>query len=516
LSEEIESSKPDHTITSCMDNTTRDTLRLANYSYVLFLPSIVIWLYLSITRSSILISRLVDKNIPLPDYAYILGYALWLFVGVPCLYRIHKHATHKDYVFQTFHNFIPLCLFLVILSACWLTFFNMIRMPRTMLLEFHFFGPFIILLHSNILRRHTAIPQPESAVRTEFRKIYSGPFLNLAIMVIALQLTTLSIEFTFRKVSGLEPIGDWTTYGRRDDFVLRPYLMFAEPDKNHGGDLNSQGFPGDALPAIKSKHELRVAVLGGSAVWSGRTETSIAAHLEKCLRARYPFEDVKVINWGRQSYISMQELILLQRNVLPLNFDVVIIYDGYNDIWVPMYAEPEVGMPYLFTNLKHRSQIDFINVKYMAYYLASKSSIVHCAVKPRLDERPKPSFDLAKCIEEYRRNLFQMALLAKGYGTRIVFCVQPYIGRKRLTVSEKRLVSPVFLKDMEPAYSSLVEAAKEVAESTNSLYFDTVNLFLESREDIFYDRVHISREEGNPAVAKYIADSLHRFSLIDP
>jgi hypothetical protein len=129
-------------------------------------------------------------------------------------------------------------------------------------------------------------------------------------------------------------------------------------------------------------------------------------------------------------------------------------------------------------------------------------------VKPHLEVKVKRSFDLGKCIEEYGRNLFHMALLAEGYGSKVLFCVQPYIGRKERTQAEEKLTHPEFLQHMEPAYAGLVEAARDVATKTGSVYVDTVNLFRENDEEIFYDRVHIEPKRGNALMARHLADSL--------
>jgi hypothetical protein len=351
-------------------------------------------------------------------------------------------------------------------------------------------------------------PRPTPGRWVLFFRSRASLLANLVLLGTSLLLFTLAAEFLFRTATGSRPIGNFTDFGRRYDFVLSPYVMFAEPDRSRGGDLNPQGFPGEELPRSKGKNEVRVAILGGSAVWSGREEASIATYLERDLKARFPGKQWRVVNWGRQSYISMQELILLQRNVLPLDFDVAIVYNGYNDLFVPMFAEPEVGHPYLYSNLKYRSEVDFINVRYLVHYLASKSAILRALVKPHLEEKVKRSFDLGKCIEEYERNLFHMALLSKGYGTKVLFCVQPYIGRKKRTRAEEKLTQREFLDHMEPAYARLVEAARDVASKTGSVYVDTVNLFRENDQELFYDRVHIDPKKGNALVGRHLADSL--------
>lgn len=487
---------------------------LARLSYLLFLPSMLFWLYYSVSHWKILVERLADKGLPAPQWLYGLGFVLWGSIGVPYLLRIRRKAHTQDDPYPLAQGVIPLLLFLSILVVGWLTYFNFVRTQRTLFLELHFLGPFLILWHHRLISRKRE-PSPAPGRLALLLRKHANTLVHLSLLLTSLLLFTMVAEFLFRTATGVRPIGDFTDLGRRYDFVLSPYVMFAEPDKRHGGDLNAQGFTGEELPPLKKTNQVRVAILGGSAVWSGRETSSIAAYLERDLKERFPEKEWRVINWGRQSYISMQELILLQRNVLPLSFDVVIVYNGYNDLFVPMFAEPEVGYPYLYSNLKYRSEVDFINLSYVVHYLASKSAILHSVVKPRMGGKVNRFFDLGKCIEEYGRNLFQMALLAEGHGTKILFCVQPYIGRKKRTPAEQKLIHGDFFESMEPAYAKLIEAAKEGRGRTGAIYLDTVSLFRENDKEIFYDRVHIDPKKGNPVVARYIADCMADLAMAE-
>jgi hypothetical protein len=484
----------------------------ARFSYLLLLPSMGFWLIFSLSHFQILIDRLATKGIPSPVWMYMVGYALWATVGVVSLIRIHGKAHDPDYTYRFSHAILPLLLLLVILITSWLAYFNFIETPRTLFLELHFLGPFMMLLQYTIMKRGAG-KSPASGRWSVLSQRSSKTLTNGSLLLFSLILFTFIAEFSFRQITGIAPLGKFKDFGKRYDFVLSPYVMFAEPDSHHGGDLNTQGFPGRELALSKGRSEVRIAIIGGSAVWSGKTEFSIAAYLEKELKMRHPETECRVVNWGRQSYISMQELILLQRNVLPLNFDLIIIYDGYNDLFVPMFAEGEVGYPYLYTNLRQRSEVNFINLRYVHRFLASKSAIFHHLMKSTISEDVSKHFDLGKCIEEYRRNLYQMALLARGYGSRIMFCVQPYIGKKLKSDSEQRLASREFLEKMEPAYSMLVESAKEVAEGTGSYYLNTVDLFKGTRQELFYDRVHIYPESGNRMVAGYMAAEILNLGL---
>ena len=337
---------------------------------------------------------------------------------------------------------------------------------------------------------------------------------NAMIAAIAVLLVTLSAELAFRLVTHANPGRRASAYGTRYDFVLSPYLMFAEPGLRDGGKLNSQGFEGLLLSPRKTSRELRIAVIGGSAAWSGGRTRSIAAFLENNLRESLPDRDVTVVNFGRQSYVSAQELILLQRQVLPLSFDLVVVYDGFNDIWVPYKAEPlGVGVPFLYSNLKQIvDRRSILDLRAINDYLATKSAIFsYAAGKAKERNGPNTDFAIAKCVSEYRRNLFQMAVLAKAYGTEVVFATQPFVGCKpRRTDRENAFLSRADREAMKGFYDKIVETAKSVAVETGARYAPTIDVFRDEGAEMFYDAVHIDPDRGNPAVAKRLAGEILR------
>ena len=323
----------------------------------------------------------------------------------------------------------------------------------------------------------------------------------------------LTFESVFRLATHNQPYGT-PDYGTRYDFVLSPYLMFSEPDVDNGGLLNLQGFEGPMLPPReKAKREIRIAVLGGSAAWSGGRFKSIAGFLEQELKSHPSTKgfDLKVVNFGRQSYISMQELILLQRNVLPLGFDLIIVYDGFNDIWIPRDEPLGIGYPFLYSALKKRVESSrFINIPVAMNALAKKSSIV-TFLRGGVTKRRLPSdrFDLGRCLEEYNRNLTQMAILGGTYGSKMVFVTQPFVGTKKIrTEQEDRFLSPEEMLAMQSYYRELSAAGQEVARKTNSHYIHMLDVFDDMPGAVFYDFVHIKIEEGNPIVARRIAQRL--------
>ncbi len=148
---------------------------------------------------------------------------------------------------------------------------------------------------------------------------------------------------------------------------LHPYVMFRPHESttyisaentamSHGtGQVfhysNEDGFrvsaPDYVLPKHKPDGQLRIAVLGGSAVQLASTfETTLPGSLKALLRERFPGRDIEVINAGIQSCVSRQSIAHLVFSVAEYHPDVVILYDGANDLGLPLTYESRPNFPY--------------------------------------------------------------------------------------------------------------------------------------------------------------------------
>jgi lysophospholipase L1-like esterase len=350
-------------------------------------------------------------------------------------------------------------------------------------------------------------------------KWWFGAAGKILLLLVSLAFVILVPERIFRILVTSETGAD-NEYGTRFDFVLSPYLMFAEPDTRHGGSLNSQGFQGPELPKERPSNEVRIAVLGGSAAYNGGTTNSIAAHLERLLTRRYPQKKIRVINFGRASYISMQELILLQRSVLALSPDLIIVYDGFNDVWVPYALEP-VGFPFLYANLKARVERNrLVDFGAISRYIASRSALYNYLLK-RLQSTPprQRSLDIGELAVEYGRNLSQMCALARANGAGIILATQPYVGAKRFkgpkeAQLEKQYWNETDVKNMEGYFRKVSEIARKVADRTGSRYISFLDVFDDRKDDVFIDLVHVNMDLAHPIIAGRLADDIVGWKLL--
>ena len=99
--------------------------------------------------------------------------------------------------------------------------------------------------------------------------------------------------------------------------------------------INSLGFRGDEISESKPENTFRIFMLGGSTMFGhGATsdDTTIPGYIQNMLEEKSYNYEIQVINAGIQGADSFDEVNILETKILQLNPDLVIIYDGWNDL----------------------------------------------------------------------------------------------------------------------------------------------------------------------------------------
>lgn len=167
---------------------------------------------------------------------------------------------------------------------------------------------------------------------------------------LALGLFSAFLTFFLLEIGARVWLNHLTTPEQYDRYVLftsldardyawtpHPYLVYSPTPNYRKGQTfhNSLGFRNDEFPLEKPEGVYRIVALGGSSTYdvsiqdNGETFT---AQLEKLLNEDYGYPNVQVINAGVPGYNSWEILVNLQFRVLDLDPDLVIIYEGTNDV----------------------------------------------------------------------------------------------------------------------------------------------------------------------------------------
>ena len=154
---------------------------------------------------------------------------------------------------------------------------------------------------------------------------------SFAILVVFLDMYSEGLLTTEEKILDVENIFDQNPKQATID-VLRNFFGNSETDTI---SINSLGFRGDEFSKIKPDRTYRIFMVGSSPMFGyGATsdETTIPGFMQKFLnRTDFGF-DVEVINSGVQAIRSDTELELVKRNLITFSPDLIIIYDGWNDL----------------------------------------------------------------------------------------------------------------------------------------------------------------------------------------
>ena len=115
------------------------------------------------------------------------------------------------------------------------------------------------------------------------------------------------------------------------------YLNYALTPNHQKGDLsiNSRGFRGGEITLPKPKGVFRVVAIGGSTTYTEQVLDNKMAYpflLEDRLKNTYSIDSLEVINAGVPGYDTWESFINLQFRALDLEPDLVVIYQGTNDV----------------------------------------------------------------------------------------------------------------------------------------------------------------------------------------
>ena len=250
---------------------------------------------------------------------------------------------------------------------------------------------------------------------------------------------------------------------------LYPYVMFhpyesyiwetrETADMSHRKNrifvyTNEDGFrvrsAGYKLPKEKPAGQLRIAVLGASQVELASTfETTMPGSLETVLRRQYPGRDIEVINAGIQSCVSRQSIVELEVTVVDYHPDMVIFYDGGNDLGLPLTYESRPNFPYNFQTMEEAWDLYREEHREPLWRIALGRSYLYRAIRARLEggnKRTIPTADdplagtnavspdriisdhnfVAAHVAAYLSNWRKLVELSRAYGYRPVCVLIP-------------------------------------------------------------------------------------------
>jgi len=229
--------------------------------------------------------------------------------------------------------------------------------------------------------------------------------------------------------------------------------------------------------------------LGGSTTWGyfAPDELTISDYLQENFNQQNTKKRIEVINAGMPAYNSNDELNLIKNKIVHYNPDLIIVYDGLNDIWFPYNST---------TNAKEVGLIQHTIRKYFQFYKTPQ-------VISNIIEEPRTLFATSKNVhydvddraELWKNNLSTICEIGKHEGFETLIFLQPFVGtgNKDLTDGEKRMLDKKVLEKRPNAflhYSYFGEKLNDLNQTCIGT-FNLTNVFDDVKNQVYFDGYHV-------------------------
>jgi len=287
--------------------------------------------------------------------------------------------------------------------------------------------------------------------------------------------------------------------------VLRNFSGVSKADMIN---INSLGFRGDEFSKIKPDETYRIFMLGGSPMFGyGATsdETTIPGFTQKIFDEKDFGFDIEVINSGSQAADSNKELKLVKERLIPFSPDLIIIYDGWNDLRFNVSPNELKENWNAICEIGKKNNFDVIISLQPIAGFGDKTLTKQESewVKAGKSYSKKPLIESLSAYQDYAKNLSEINTCTKTIDLRNVFdnesetiySDQGHVYDKGNTIVAKSLynaIFPIILKNKE---FNIFENEKNFDSLTTSTYNGreiVVNLELLPPTELNNEKIKIS------------------------
>lgn len=268
-----------------------------------------------------------------------------------------------------------------------------------------------------------------------------------------------------------------------------------------------------------NKKKRNCILLGGSVAWGfgASSNQNIPSFLiEKYLNQNHDI-NLNVINFAEQMHSSHEELLTFINILNELNPEVVICLSVTNDInraFIDIYKTHHIHIKQLNFFLKGQKlglieEEDFLSFLLKSFFRYHKKSntINYNNFEFHKYERNKIALNLLK------EKMDVINLLSFKKGIKVFHFIQPDLIFKKFPSSfELEYLNWIPLERKEFVKKSFLEAKEFIEnqkEEKNIFYQSLLNIFDSNKEDIFFDKAHMS-DYGYKLISKEIAKKIAR------
>ena len=270
-------------------------------------------------------------------------------------------------------------------------------------------------------------------------------------------------------------------------------------------NINSDGFRGSELD---TDYTYRVFVIGGSTVFGAglpSDEFTIPSKLEKLLNEQE--NKTEVINAGISSITSFEELYHIKEKLLDYNPNMIIIYNGVNDVFYKKINEPEI--------LDSDSDSE---TKDYQRYLRSPVVLYRSFILPLMNTEIFDSPGNHHSVEKYdpiisqkiaslwEKRMNEFCEISEMKNIESIVIIQPalYNEKKLLSNFEESIVRENI--HGQKTFEEIIENSKNLENC--SLVLDYTAIFENVSDSIYFDQVH-TNSLGNKIISERMFHDIH-------
>lgn len=345
-------------------------------------------------------------------------------------------------------------------------------------------------------------------------------------------------------------------------YALKPSWKSSAGAKQQASH-NALGMRGKERTKLKPAGVYRIVTLGGSSVYGSQDSCDASVwseRLEKLLAEQHPEKSIEVLNGGCLGWNSFEMLIQLELRLLPLQPDMVIVYEAINDMKAALYwrggAVQDDNTHYRIAWRGERpSRLDELFAHSRTYLVWRRYATDWVQQQGDLyaniqrNYAPKESWycdggrELAPGeipqggLDNYRRNLNSMISVADAAGVRIVLATQALIPRhldghecsqtqlavftrvqeiEREVAKERAMplidCGPRIVAEVERVWNASAQDAEPSPVQTNEFKWRQGG-DKKWRKDLFHNDVH-PYDDGSALIARIVAEELAAAKLV--
>ncbi len=265
-------------------------------------------------------------------------------------------------------------------------------------------------------------------------------------------------------------------------------------------NINDYGFRGPEVSQIKEDGTYRIFVAGGSTTISLRAPSDEQTHpgfLQELFNNSELDFPIEVINAGTPSFTSSQELSVVENKLVNFEPDLVVIYDGTNDLNLPYGHIP--------AKTSFRSTITDGFNRYLPFW--ETIPITYHLLNNFGNEEKSFTFDSSTTelkVDLWKNNIRKICEIGNEQNFDVVILLQPILGsgNKKLTEHEQKQFDRF---DHEKVLKSYQNFSNELIylEDHCTQVLDFRNIFDSYDGELYFDNAHV-KYQANKIIAENI------------